>query len=258
LLRASKDARVCRMNGAGHDGRQAAEGDGVVMRRSSAPLNVGPILVALAVSCTWTACVSGAAMTYQTEGQTLPWIYGTGETPGYTGTNVIRFQPASLAAITPGVPFSLGNFVLSPLPDGSSTVYHHEAFLITLELNPPGQTPEHAPFSSLTLYGALDGTLAGSGRSNVVAQVLSIQPTSGVRIEGSPGASQTPPAFPVPFPLSALKIDPITLAPASAGGTTALMAEIDPTVLPEPASAGIALALIGAWGVVRRRLVAKS
>jgi len=147
------------------------------------------------------------------------------------------------------VPFALGSFVVSPLASGTSTTYNHSAFSITLDLNPAGQTPQIGPFSSISLYGALDGTISGSGQSNVVAQVLSIQANSPVQILGS---SSNPPAYQLPFPLSALSVEPATLSPASAGGQTPIMAVVTP--LPEPSSALVALAMAAGFLAARRRL----
>jgi hypothetical protein len=208
------------------------------MRRQRALMGLRRVVATLVMLIGSAGGVQAAPIPYQTQGQTWPWTYGNGALPGYSGVNAIQFQPVDQGAIQLGVPFALGSFAVSPLAAGTSTTYNHSAFSITLNLNPAGQTPQTAPFSSISLYGALDGTISGSGLSNVVAQVLSIQPNSPVQILGS---TPNPLAYQLPFPLSALSVEPVTLSPASAGGQTPIMAVVTP--LPEPSSVLVALAM---------------
>jgi PEP-CTERM motif len=192
-------------------------------------------------------------ISYQTQGDIFPWKYGDGGSSGITGTNVINFQNLSAGTLSAPGALPLGQFVVNPLPDGQSTTYNNAAFLITLNTNLGGQPvpagSNDAPFSSVQLYGVLNGTVTGSGQSSVVAHVMSITPNSPISDPENPKT----PILDLPFPLSALTADQsVTLGPSSvAGGVTPFSASL--SVVPEPSSLLVFLLGAGTIGVFARR-----
>ncbi len=88
---------------------------------------------------------------------------------GITGPNVISFIPEVSGAFTTPSAFSLGSFVVGYLPSGISTTYNQTPFSLTyttLNVDGTSPTPNESP---ITITGFLNGTIAGSSQSGVVA-----------------------------------------------------------------------------------------
>jgi PEP-CTERM motif-containing protein len=202
-----------------------------------------------------TSVAEAAPISYHTRGEIWPWTYSHGAVPGTTGSNVITFQGINSGTMSsPGV-FPLGEFLVAPLPEGTSTTYRDAAFTIALDTDLGGKAatphPNDRPFSRLSLNGVLNGTVTGGAQSNVTARVLSIEPDTLVSIPEQP----IHPILDLPFPLSALTVDqPLMLASSSSGGSTTLWARIE--AVPEPATwIVLVLALAGASYWQRQRRV---
>ena len=96
-------------------------------------------------------------------------------TTGISGPNVISFNSIPNGVFTASSNptgtsnFSLGEFVVAPLPDGQSTVYNNTPFRITYLTDAVGgQTPVPND-TPIQLTGVLNGTVTGSSVSTVVA-----------------------------------------------------------------------------------------
>ncbi len=79
------------------------------------------------------------------------------------GTPVLRFQEVDHGTVSPGAPFSLGDFVMSKPPAGETTIYAGTPFTITYM----DQSDSEAP--PLVARGFLLGTVSGSGKSTLLA-----------------------------------------------------------------------------------------
>jgi hypothetical protein len=227
-------------------------------------LRLWALALVLIASGTWRA---GAApldqpIPYETAGSIgqygLPDPSGTIE-----GAAVIRFQGQTDASFTPSSPFSLGDFVVAPAAGGGTTYVHtpFEIELRTPEFDriipaPLVPTPAGPPAglatvidNSVVIRGFLDGTVAGSGRSDVVATLASIAVGPAAwRIFAQDDLRQ----YAFPFPLSELSVEgrlPLTTT-SGAGGRFALAAEV--LAVPEPTVLCVTLIACAGWTVGRR------
>ena len=96
-------------------------------------------------------------------------------TTGISGPNVISFNSIPNGVFTASSDpagtsnFSLGEFVVAPLPDGQSTVYNNTPFRITYLTDAVGGKTPIPNDTPIQLTGMLNGTVTGSSVSTVVA-----------------------------------------------------------------------------------------
>jgi len=183
------------------------------------------------------SAVEAAPITYSTQGQIGPGTYSDPTAPGIQGQNVISFRGVTDGTFTdPSSRFSLGDFVVAPLPPGSVTFYNNTAFSIDLTTNLGGNVvPSNAsevPYSSLKLSGALFGVVIGDNTSGVVAWIQKVEPNPPTSISDPP----TPPLQPIldlPFDLTSLDVSrPMLLGSASLnGGQTTFNSVPEPTTI---------------------------
>lgn len=182
----------------------------------SGTVNTSTTEAAAATAAPSTVVVPGIAQVYSTSGTVL--------TDGITGTNVISFNPVASGSYAAPSSLSLGEFVVSTLPEGSETVYNNAKFAITYNpvsvagiALPAGATP-------ITINGTLNGKISGS-QSSVKATFDTID---------SPVFSVKDGQY-----LSTLSVlnNPLDLTPASAGGRTTIQARVV-TTSPAPAGDG--------------------
>jgi len=82
-----------------------------------------------------------------------------GGSVGIVGAPVISFQGVSNGTLVAGQPFNLGQFVVSTMPDGTSTTYNHTPFQIAFTeqtINGAAPSPNGTP---VVLDGWLSGTV---------------------------------------------------------------------------------------------------
>lgn len=166
---------------------------------------------------------AGVLQTYSTSGA----ILGDGITSG-DGTPVttppISFNPVVSGSFTAPSAVSLGEFVVSTLPDGQSVTYDHTKFSTTFNPVSIAGSPYPTDSAPVTITGVLNGTLTGS-QSSVQATFDPIT---------SPSFSSADKTY-----LSTLSVlnNPLNLVPASAGGRTTVQAGVI-TTTPAPAGGG--------------------
>lgn len=167
------------------------------------------------------------------------------ESTGVTGTDVIGFNPVASGTFKATSAFSLGEFVVSALADGTSTTYENTPFSIkynALTVNGTAPTVNGGP---LTITGKLNGVVEGADRSNVVATFDPIT---------------VDPAFRTDDFLNTLKVGgSVLLVPSSTNGgrTTvqAVLAADYKPVVPTPEPTTIAIFMVAGIGLgLRHRL----
>lgn len=171
------------------------------------------------------------------------------EDVGVTGTNVIAFNPVASGSFKATSAFSLGEFVVSALADGTETTYNDTPFSIkynALTVNGTAPTVNGGP---LTITGKLNGVVEGADRSNVVA---TFDPVT------------VDPAFRTDDFLNTLKVGgSVLLVPSSTnGGRTTVQAVLSATykpVVPTPEPTTIAIFMVAGIGLgLRHRLRARA
>ena len=155
-------------------------------------------------------------------------------TDGIDGNGVITFNPVSAGSFTAPSHISLGEFVVSTLPDGQTTTYDKVGFTLTYNPTMIGGDPYPADAKPVILTGKLNGVVSGT-QANVDATFDPI----------------TNPVFSTDKYLSTISLlsNPVSLVAPSAGGRTTVQANVittDPVPTPEPATVVIlATALVG-------------
>lgn len=220
------------------------------MARLPLPTLIRNSVLLLALVASISGGVEASTITYSTQGNIWPWMYGNGAVPGFDGTNVVSFQGISGGqSLFPGA-LSLGNFVITAPPSGTSTTYHDAAFGIELETNLGGNvTPSAtvAPYSRVLITGVLNGTVTSTGQSDVVASLKTIAADPGVSIPGNPAV----PTLDLPFSLSAFNVvQPVALAPTINGGKAAFFAQV--STVPEPSALAVSAAALAGMAWIRR------
>jgi hypothetical protein len=184
---------------------------------------------ALALACVALAgsqAKAAALHTYSTSGS----IFNN----GIDGVTNISFNPVAAGSFTAPSHISLGEFVVSTLPDGQSTTYDNTHFAITFSPVSVGGDAYPADAKPVTFTGTLNGVVTGT-QANVDAKFDPIDN----------------PVFATDKFLSTISIlnNPVSLVAPSAGGRTTVQANVvstDPLPTPEPATVVIlATALVG-------------
>lgn len=192
---------------------------------------------------------------------------GTVGSSGVTGPGSLSFNGITKASLVVPSAFSLGDFQALNLPDGKTTTFTDTPFQISF-------LSDHA--APVIVSGVLNGSMSGSGQSNVVAQFQTVHYSSPTLAPGSDPIGGGNPSTGSPVqdnPSMAFNVTGITqdlslsltgprmsVNPADVnGGLTTVMGQITPAgpvtppTVPEPTSITIFLtALLGA-GVARYR-----
>ena len=109
-----------------------------------------------------TGADAAALMTYSTVGSTI-------DSEGVTGTGAISFNTVASGSFSNPSSFSLGEFQVAELPEGTSTTYVNTPFHITFQsklIDGAEPVPNETP---IVIEGVLNGTVNGSNQSTVVA-----------------------------------------------------------------------------------------
>ena len=153
---------------------------------------------------------------------------------GIDGVTNISFNPVANGSFTAPSHISLGEFVVSTLPEGQSTIYDNTRFAITFSPVTVGGDSYAADAKPVTFTGTLNGVVTGT-QANVDATFDPIEN----------------PTFSTEKYLSTISIlnNPVSLVAPAAGGRTTVQANVvttDPLPTPEPATVVIlATALVG-------------
>lgn len=201
---------------------------------------------------------------YSTSGQIDPNTGVSGE--GVTGINVISFDSVPLDSqgkagnsfVTP-TSFSLGSFRVSPLPEGQSTTYTNTPFSITFL----PQSVNGDPISGATpvvLKGLLNGTVTGSGQSDVIATFTPQGSTTDPNNDPFAFGFKTETGNSTYANTLRILSDKVALVPSTSnGGLTTVQGQVLSTASPIPEPTTIALFLTAAAGLgLRQRLRRKA
>jgi hypothetical protein len=211
-----------------------------IMRRTT--LGPSGLLVAFAVQFGSDASLRADPIRadYTTTGAIVPY--------GIVGTPFVTFQGVTSGSMTPGQPFSLGEFIVSP--QSGATATYNTGFEVTLSVTGSAGDPGLAAAGPVTLFGALN-TEAVGGHSVVQVQwdfaqaIVGASPTDDLTYYLTKGGTPVGGVFPLS--------DPISFDPAS-GGVFNLEAELDAfTSAPEPTPLALFLAA-GTLLLIRRRI----
>ena len=115
-------------------------------------------IVALAAS----GADAAALMTYSTVGSTI-------ESVGVAGVGAISLNTVNIGSFTNPSSFSLGEFQVAELPEGTSTTYANTPFHFTFQskmIDGVEPVPNATP---IVVQGVLNGAVNGSNQSTVVA-----------------------------------------------------------------------------------------
>jgi hypothetical protein len=197
------------------------------MRMSFGKMGLRASAFALACVALFGADAKAAPLhTYSTSGSVF--------TDGIDGTNAISFNPVATGSFTAPSHISLGEFVVSTLPEGQSTTYTNTHFALTFSPVSVGGEPYPADSKPVTFTGTLNGVVNGT-QANVDATFDAV----------------TNPVFATDKFLSTISVlnNPVSLVAPSAGGRTTVQANVittDAVPTPEPATVVIlATALVG-------------
>lgn len=156
----------------------------------------------------------------------------------------IRFEGMLDAKFDSPGTFTLGKFVVEPLPDGASVGYLYAPFRISAFFTREG-TEE---FQGVTVLGHLNGVLQGGSESLLRATIDSVQTT--ITTAGGP--------YPLPdygsfFPPSSLKvISPLEFRVGVNGGEFTVVGTVQ--AVPEPTSLIVLGLAFSGYGVLRGKV----
>ncbi|MGD0040429.1 MAG: PEP-CTERM sorting domain-containing protein [Isosphaeraceae bacterium] len=193
----------------------------------------------------WTATGATAApLSYTTSGQ-VDTTTGVSSSSGGTADNVVSFVPLSsgnsVDLSTGQTNASLGNFVISPLADGTTTTYSNTPIQISFLPASYGSTSLSGD-APVVVSGVLNGVVNGPSSSTVTA-TLNPPPNGLFSLGSGNGTAQ------FSIPTSTLLLAPST---SNSGTTTAqgLVTSSESTV-PEPSTIALFLTTVGGLGLRR-------
>lgn len=196
--------------------------------------------------------------TYSTSGQIDP-------SAGVTGANVISFDSIPLkktadtqnSFMTP-TSFSLGAFRVGALPEGQMTTYTDTPFSITFmpqNINGEAITGNSPP---IVLGGVLNGTVGGSGQSDVIAMFLPADDPTTPNVDESAKSFLTSTAQAQYKNSLRILSDKVALVPSSSyDGLTTVQGQVISGGSPIPEPTTIALFLTAAAGLGLRRRIGR-
>jgi hypothetical protein len=209
-----------------------------MMRQTRGWNGLRTAVVALGIAASAASGADAAAlMTYSTVGSTI-------DSAGVTGTGAISFNTVDSGSFSNPSSFSLGDFQVAELPEGTSTTYVNTPFSITFQsklIDGVEPIPNATP---IVIKGTLNGTVNGGDQSTVVA---SFDPASDI------------PVFQTGLYYNTLSIPDLNLSlvPSTSNGgrTTAqayLVASTDAPPVPEPTTIALFLTTLAGLGIRHR------
>lgn len=193
--------------------------------------------------------------TYSTSGQIDP-------TTGVTGANVISFDSVPLqktassanSFVTP-TSFSLGGFRVGALPEGQLTTYVDTPFSITFVPQTINGDAVSGVTTPIVLAGVLNGTVSGSGQSDVIA---TFKPTGNSTDPTAQFFTTTTDNGKFANTLRILS-DKVALVPSTSyGGFSSVQGQVMSTGSPIPEPTTIALFVTAAAGLGLRRKIRRN
>lgn len=193
--------------------------------------------------------------TYSTSGQIDP-------TKGVTGANVVSYDSVPLqktassvnSFVTP-TSFSLGGFRVGALPEGQMTTYSDTPFSITFVPQTINGDPVHSGAAPTVLAGVLNGSVSGSGQSDLVA---TFKPTGNSTDPTAQFFTTTTENGKFANTLRILS-DKVALVPSTSyGGFSSVQGQVLSTGSPIPEPTTIALFVTAAAGLGLRRRIRRN
>jgi hypothetical protein len=204
-----------------------------------------------AVALTLAAVFASAAQAAPVDGGASSFVeYSTSGTVGLTGVtgpNVISYNSVAAGSFTSPSSFSLGEFLVAPLMEGSTTTYNNTPFAITYLVNKVNGTEPDPNETPITITGVLNGTIVGATQSDVVATIDPIEDAS----------------FLTGDFINEIAVlgGSVSLVPSTTnGGRTTAQAHITVRAapVPEPTSIAVFLTALAGFGLHRRRARARA
>lgn len=93
---------------------------------------------------------------------------GSIDSTGVDGIPVVSFNSVPTGQFTTPSSFSLGEFMVSALPNGVSTTYTDTPFSITYLVSQVDGQPIDSGYTPITLTGKINGTVSGASQSDLM------------------------------------------------------------------------------------------